>query len=106
MSKPFGVGIVGCGLIGRKRANALGVGGRLVACMDLDSSKAEKLALDHGCEFLSNWKELISRKDVELVIVSTLHDSLAEITQAAMQENMFWWKNRRQERLKNLNLWS
>ena len=84
MSKPFGVGIVGCGLIGRKRANALGVGGRLVACMDLDSSKAEKFALDHGCEFLSNWKELISRKDVELVIVSTLHDSLAEITQAAI----------------------
>ena len=84
MSKPFGVGIVGCGLIGRKRANALGAGGRLVACMDLDSSKAEKLALDHGCEFLSNWKELISRKDIELVIVSTLHDSLAEITQAAI----------------------
>ena len=84
MSKPFGVGIVGCGLIGRKRANALGAGGRLVACMDLDSFKAEKLALDHGCEFLSNWKELISRKDVELVIVSTLHDSLAEITQAAI----------------------
>jgi predicted dehydrogenase len=84
LSKPFGVGIVGCGLIGRKRANALGAGGRLVACMDLDSSKAEKLALDHGCEFLSNWKELISRKDVELVIVSTLHDSLAEITQAAI----------------------
>ena len=84
MSKPFGVGIVGCGLIGRKRANRLGAGGRLVACMDLDSSKAEKLALDHGCEFLSNWKELISRKDVELVIVSTLHDSLAEITQAAI----------------------
>jgi len=52
--------------------------------MDLDSSKAQKLALDHGCEFLSNWKELISRKDVELVIVSTLHDSLAEITQAAI----------------------
>ena len=71
-------------MIGRKRANALGVGGRLVACMDLDSSKAEKFALDHGCEFLSNWKELISRKDVELVIVSTLHDSLAEITQAAI----------------------
>ena len=84
MSKPFGVGIVGCGLIGRKRANALGKGGRLSACMDLDSSKAQKLSLDHGCEFLSNWKDLISSKDVELVIVSTLHDSLAEITQAAI----------------------
>ena len=71
-------------MIGRKRANALGTGGRLAACMDLDSSKAQKLALDHGCEFLSNWKELISKKDVELVIVSTLHDSLAEITQAAI----------------------
>ena len=108
MSKPFGVGIVGCGLIGRKRANALGKGGRLMACMDLDSSKAEKLALDHGCEFLSNWKELISRKDVELVIVSTLHDSLAEITQAAIIAGKHVLvENRRQERLKNLNpFWS
>ena len=62
MSKPFGVGIVGCGLIGRKRANALGTGGHLVACMDLDSAKAAKLALDHGCEFLSNWKEVIDNE--------------------------------------------
>jgi len=36
IEKSFGVGIVGCGLIGKKRANALGAGGRLVACTDID----------------------------------------------------------------------
>ena len=38
-----GVGIVGCGLIGRKRAAALN-GQRLVACADLDYSLAASLA--------------------------------------------------------------
>ena len=30
-NKTFGIGIIGCGLIGQKRANSLGEGGRLVA---------------------------------------------------------------------------
>jgi len=31
MNKGFGIGIIGCGLIGQKRAKALGIDGQLVA---------------------------------------------------------------------------
>ena len=37
------VGIIGCGLVGRKRASALG-DSRLVACADLVRERAETLA--------------------------------------------------------------
>jgi len=39
----LGVAIIGCGLIGQKRAKALGTG-RLVACADLNLDRATALA--------------------------------------------------------------
>ncbi len=83
--KPFGVGIVGCGLIGQKRAKALGQGGQLVACADLDVSRAESLARASGAKVLRDWRELVWSPLVDVVIVATLHDSLAEITCTAAE---------------------
>ena len=40
--RPFGIGIIGCGLIGQKRAKALGSGGQLVACADINMIIIEK----------------------------------------------------------------
>jgi len=78
------VGIVGCGLIGQKRARAL-AGRRLVACADIDSARASQLASQHaGCEALSGWEQLVQRPDLGLVIVATAHDALAKITKAAL----------------------
>jgi predicted dehydrogenase len=82
---PLGVGIVGCGLIGRKRSQALGPGGRLVACADRDGARSASLARDTGAQALSDWQGLLEHPGIDLVIVSTLHDSLAHITQAAMR---------------------
>ncbi len=83
--KPFGVGIVGCGLIGQKRAKALGQGGQLVACADLDVSRAESLARASGAKVFRDWRELVWSPLVDVVIVATLHDSLAEITCTAAE---------------------
>ena len=83
--KPFGVGIVGCGLIGQKRAKALGQGGQLVACADLDVSRAESLARMSGAKVFRDWRELVWSPLVDVVIVATLHDSLAEITCTAAE---------------------
>jgi predicted dehydrogenase len=83
--KIFGVGLVGCGLIGTKRAKALGGGGTLVACADREIERAEKLALGTSARALADWRELLRMPSVDLVIVATLHDSLAEITQAASE---------------------
>lgn len=83
--KPFGVGIVGCGLIGQKRAKALGQAGQLVACADLDVSRAEGLARTSGAKVFRDWRELVWSPLVDVVIVATLHDSLAEITLIAAE---------------------
>ena len=85
MSRKLGVAIVGCGLIGHKRANALS-GMRLVACADLNLKNAEHLAATtEGCTAHRDWREAISHPDVQIVIVATLHDSLAEITRGAIE---------------------
>lgn len=81
----FGVGIIGCGLIGQKRANALGFGGRLVACADVEVDRAQRLAKSTEAKVLRDWRELVCLHDVDVVIVATLHDSLAEITRTAIE---------------------
>lgn len=84
IAKVLRVGIIGCGLIGQKRAAALGVGGHLIACADINLSRAEQLAKRYGAEALSSWQELLAISKIDLVIIATLHDSLAEITLAAI----------------------
>lgn len=81
----LGVGIVGCGLIGQKRVKALGVGGRLVACADIDGSRAQSLAGASGAKVFRDWRELVSLPEVDVVIIATQHDSLAAITLAAIE---------------------
>lgn len=83
--KPFRVGIVGCGLIGQKRSKALGPGGELVACADLDVARAESLARTSNAKVYRDWWELVWSPLVDVVIVATLHDSLAEITLTAAE---------------------
>jgi predicted dehydrogenase len=83
-SKVFGVGIIGCGLIGQKRAAALGSGGYLVACADIKLSQAEQLSKRYAGKAYANWSELLALPEVDIVVVATLHDSLAEITLAAV----------------------
>ena len=85
LPKVFGVGVVGCGLIGQKRAKALGSGGKLVACADIDVGRAEKMAHDASAKVFHDWRELVYFPLVDVVIVATLHDSLAEITLAAAE---------------------
>jgi predicted dehydrogenase len=77
--------IIGCGLIGQKRAKTLG-NCCLVACVDLIQEKADALATQFpGCVALTDWRIAINRADVDIVIISTLHATLAEIGLAAIQ---------------------
>ena len=84
-NKSFGIGIIGCGLIGQKRAKSLGEGGRLVACADIDKNRAKSLVDTTNATAFDDWQELLKLPEVELVVVATLHDSLAEITLAAIE---------------------
>jgi predicted dehydrogenase len=72
------VAIVGCGMIGRKRAAALG-DCRLTVCCDTDLDRAESL----GVAAVTDWRVAVERVDVDLVVVATTHDLLAPIAAAA-----------------------
>lgn len=85
VDRSFGIGIVGCGQIGQKRAKALGAGGRLVACADIDIDRAENLAKGSKAKVFRDWRELVWLPEVEVVVIATLHDSLAAITLAAVE---------------------
>jgi len=81
----MGVGIVGCGGIGRKRATSL-AGARLVACADVVSSRAAAVAaLVPGAVASPDWHELLRRADVDVVVISTSNDALVEVACAALQ---------------------
>lgn len=79
------VGIVGCGLIGQKRAAAL-AGARLVACADVSYDRAQALAARHaGAAALADWRKLVALPEVEIVVVATPHDQLPAVTLGAVQ---------------------
>jgi predicted dehydrogenase len=79
------VGIVGCGLIGHKRARAL-AGHQLVACSDAVLSRAEALAREvPGCTAFEDMGSVVTHPDVEAVIVATTNDALACVARAAVE---------------------
>jgi predicted dehydrogenase len=80
------IGIIGCGLIGRRRAAvAREAGHRVVAVADLDAAKAAAVAQESGAEPLSDWRRLIERPDIDAVVVATFNAALAPVTIASLE---------------------
>jgi predicted dehydrogenase len=77
--------IVGCGLVGRKRADALGEH-KLFAAVDADLKRACEVAGAHpGARVGADWREAVTDPAVDAVIVCTPHDLLAPVALAAAQ---------------------
>ena len=86
--RPLSFAIIGCGLIGKKRAAALsGIqGARLKVACDLDPKRAEEAArIAPGCVTEGDFLKAVADPTVDAVIVSTLNASLAPIALAAIQ---------------------
>ena len=82
---PVRVGIVGCGLIGARRAGAL-AGAELASCADVDPRRAEAVAAARpGVRTFGHWQDLVSDDRVDVVVVATTNDVLAEISIAALE---------------------
>ena len=80
------VAIVGCGLIGGKRAKSIAaLGHSVVATADAVPERAAALAKGYpGCSAADDWREVVSRADVDAVVVATINDALAPITLGAV----------------------
>jgi predicted dehydrogenase len=77
------VAIVGCGLIGAKRAAALSDEDHLLACHDLDGRAGERLAQRFGCESCETFQGLLELAP-DVVVVATPHDELAGLAELAL----------------------
>lgn len=78
------VAIIGCGLVGNKRAQYLN-GGNLLYCVDKNPIRARALAAQiKGCKILPCWKEVMTKSEIEIVIIATTHEMLSEICLAAV----------------------
>jgi predicted dehydrogenase len=78
------VAIVGCGLIGAKRAAALGSEDELLACCDVNEGAARELAERHGALACADLEELLGTAP-EVVVVATVHDRLAELAERSLR---------------------
>ena len=83
--KNFGIGIIGCGLIGQKRVKASKNGGKIIACADLEIKKAQTLASKENAKAFDDWRKILKLPEVDIVVIATLHESLAEISLAALK---------------------
>ena len=74
------VGIIGAGLQGRRRAQALKeAGDKLVIVADTQVERAKLLAKAMGCQATDNWESVATRDGIETVVVCTpphLHESM------------------------------
>jgi predicted dehydrogenase len=78
------VAIIGCGLIGQKRARALPQGWSLALCCDRAQQRAENLArLYPGAQATTDADAAAVGTAVDLVIIATTHDVLASLSARA-----------------------
>lgn len=83
---PLQVAIVGCGLIGSRRAREASrhPGTRLRAVVDVDAGRASALAAEHDCVAAPAWESVVQDAGVDIVVVSTPNGMTTEIADAAL----------------------
>ncbi len=85
LQNPLRFAIIGCGLIGRKRAARLPAGALTWTC-DLDLTRAAELAkAAPGCRSTTDYREILADRSVDAVMVSTLNAALAPVSLDAVR---------------------
>ena len=76
---------MGCGLIGRRRAEvAASAGDTVVAVADLDPDRAQNTAAAFGASWTTDWQEVVAAGEIEAVVVATVNRELCTIGTAAL----------------------
>jgi predicted dehydrogenase len=81
---PLRVGVVGCGLIGRKRAESLRPQDEIVGATDVAAGAAERFVADFGGRACTDLALLLALKP-DVVIVATSHDHLTPLSVQALE---------------------
>jgi predicted dehydrogenase len=73
------VAIIGCGLIGRKRATALDEEDNLIACCDTNEMAARRFAGDYRCDYFVDYKDLLAKVEPDITVVSVVNKYAKQI---------------------------
>jgi predicted dehydrogenase len=80
------VGIIGAGLIGGKRADAItALGDHVIAFADKNEARAKELAKKYSADAIGKWEELIKRSDIDAVVIATSNDAIPLCTLGALE---------------------
>jgi predicted dehydrogenase len=85
------VAIIGCGLIGRKRAEALKGLANLSGCHDVNSGAAKQFAQDFACVVSGDLDSILNNQEIDAVFIATRHNSLGLLAKQAIEngKNVF-----------------
>lgn len=85
--KKLNVGIIGCGLIGHKRAKAIAElkGDRLAGIYDIDSARMVGLYQETGARMYESWQQMLKDPEIDCVIVAAFHKAIPEIVVEALK---------------------
>jgi len=80
------IGIVGCGLIGNRRARVVqAAGDKVLLVADINADRARKTAAALGADWTDDWEAVIRHPEIQAVVVSTFNIGLLPVTRAALQ---------------------
>ncbi len=82
--------IVGCGLIGRKRAEAireLGID-TITGFCDVDSKRAKGLTVEFGGKVFTDYEAMFASQEADIAVIATNHKMLPAMSLAALEAGM------------------
>jgi predicted dehydrogenase len=84
--RTLGVAIVGCGRIGRRRAEVAAADERTAvrAVVDTDATASAALASETGAAAAAEWEAAVAAPDVDVVVVATPNAYLVPVAEAAL----------------------
>lgn len=80
--------IIGCGLIGNKRANAIDKNDTIVGVCDVNAAIGKKLASRLNTKFYSDYKKLISETKPDTVVVAVVNKYIKDIVIYALKNGV------------------
>ena len=81
------IGIIGCGLIGKKRYKNVGTQGKILAVSDKNVKLATNLIKKKKIKIFKDWKKLIKMGELDAIIIATFHNQLSRILIECLKNN-------------------
>lgn len=80
------IGIIGCGLIGSRRARVSKESrDKVLLVADTQGSKTQELGTALGASWTQNWQDVVRHPEIEAVVIATVNKNLLPITVAALE---------------------